>query len=41
MRTIIVKLLLCRAGGTPLEYGLLGALGMVATLCCVVLRVAG
>jgi len=38
MRTFICKLLLCCGGGTPLEYGLLGALGMVATLACVVLR---
>ena len=41
MRNWIPKLLACRAGGTPLAYGLLGALGMVATLGCVIIRATG
>ena len=41
MRHLIGNLLLCRAAGTPIQYAFLGALGMMATLGCVVLRVAG
>jgi hypothetical protein len=41
MRNILYRLLYCRAGGTPLQYSLLGALGTVAALGCVFARITG
>jgi len=41
MRHLASHLLCCCAGGTPIQYGLLGALCTMATLSFVVLRLAG
>jgi hypothetical protein len=41
MRNLLCQLFFCRAGGTTLQYSLLGALGTVAALGCVFARITG